>query len=753
MIATIQQNFIQRTATYSTLEAPIAAPLFRKPFFVAESVKLATLIVASPGFYEVHLNGEDITKGLLAPYRSNPDHYVYYDEYDITDRVVCGENVVGCIAGNGLQNAVGAGIWSFDKAVWRGAPCVAFGVKVVYENGEEETFYADATTKTAPSAILFDDLHYGEYYDARLEQDGWDTVGFDDSGWETAQMAPTPRGELRLCGAEPIVIRDELKPVAITPFEDGYIYDFGVNNAGLCRLTIQGEAGQKIVLRHCEVLKDGKPFFQNIRFNDGTDRYQEDEYTCKGDGVEVHMPRFTYHGFRYVHVTGVRLEQATEELLTYVLFSSAIRSAGHFTCDNDIINRLQEATVRSDISNFHYFPTDCPQREKNGWTADASLSAEQMLLNFTTENSYREWLQNIYKALNDKGQLPGIIPTAGWGYHWGNGPAWDNVIVNLPYFTYKYRGDKGILQDVAVPLMRYLTYLYSRRDERGLLEFGLGDWCQPDRLEHLFDTPLVVTDSILTVDIAEKAAFFYDVLEMPEQKRYAQALADGVRQGIREHLIDYTTMTVAGNTQTAQCMAIYYGIFEENEKPMALERLVERIHEKDDFINTGVLGGRVIFRVLADNGLADLALHMMNRPEFPSYGNWLKRGATTLWEGFFREDAERVLSMNHHFWGDISAWYYTYLAGMRINPTARDVNEVNIAPLFPQDMNRVDAAHTLPAGELQVAWTRVGDTMELSISAPEALHGCISLPVGWQFADGDSQKILQSGKYTIYNRA
>ena len=744
----IKQQFIRRTAEYSTAEKAVPAPLFRRRFEVKEAVRKATLLIGSPGYYEVHLNGEDITKGFLAPYRSNPDHYVYYDEYDVTDKVLCGGNVLGCIVGNGLQNSVGAGVWKLDKAAWRGAPCVAFGITILYENGEEEFVFSDTETKTAPSAILFDDLHWGEYYDARLELPGWDTPDFDDTTWEAAQIAPSPRGELRLCEAEPIVVRGELKPIAVAAYEDGYIYDFGENNTGLCRLTIQGEEGQKILLRHFEAFSDGKPHFDNLRFFE-KDRAQEDEYTCSGKGVEVHLPRFTYHGFRYVLVTGIRQEQATKELLTFVLLSSDIRSRGSFSCDNEVVNRIQEATCRSDISNFHYFPTDCPQREKNGWTADVSLSVEQMLMNLEPENSYREWMRTVYKAVDDKGRLPGIIPTAGWGYDMYNGPAWDNVIVNVPYFVYKYRGDKTIMAEAAVPLMRYLTYLYSRLDERDLVCYGLGDWCQPDRREDQYETPLVVTDSIMTMDIAEKAAFIYDVLGMAEQKQYAASLAERVKTAIRTCLICYEDMTVEGCTQTGQSMALYYGVFTEQEKPQAVERLLEFIHRDEDFIKTGVLGARVLFRVLAENGQVDLALHMITRPEFPSYGNWIQRGATTLWEGFWREKGARILSMNHHFWGDVSAWFYTYLAGMRINPTARDIRQLNIAPVFPSTMTQVKANHQLPFGEVSVSWARMGEEIELCVEVPQEVRGRILLPPDWAFVQGGRAISLQSGVYSL----
>lgn len=744
-------NFIKAGDKFTTIEEHIPAPLFRRTFTADREAASAELIITGLGYYELFVNGKKITKGSLAPYRSNIDDYIYYDSYDIASELSVGKNVIGIMLGNGIRNAPGAYIWDFEKARFRGAPITAFSLTVKYKDGSGETVVSDADTLTAPSPVIFDDLHFGEYYDARLEIPGWNLPDFDDSGWSRAVPAEPPRGEARLCEADPITVRSVIKPVSVTEYKDGsYIYDFGVNTAGLCKLRINGTKGQKVLMRYFETFVDGEPYFRNNRF-DPNDRFQEDEYYCSGKGTEEYTPHFTYHGFRYVLVSGITAEQATSELLTYLEMGSDIKQSGAFTCSDETVNKIQEATVRSDTSNFFYFPTDCPQREKNGWTADASLSAEQVLLNLAPEKSYKEWMRNIYKALNDRGQLPGIIPTGGWGYHWGNGPAWDNVIVYIPYYTYKYCGDRQILEELAAPLMRYLNYLFSRLDGKGLIAIGLGDWCQVGLIEDQFKTPLVVTDTILTCDIAEKAAFIYGELRMEAQKRFALSLAERTRAAFRENLIDKASLTVEGGTQTGQAMALFYGMFTDEEKARALDVLVKYIHEADDHFDTGVLGGKVIYRVLAENGYVDLAYKMITRPDYPSYGNWIARGATTLWEAFYPENG-RILSLNHHFWGDVSAWFYIYLAGMKINPTCRDTTEVDIKPCFAEALSEVSAYHDMPDGKISVSWNRNGGRITLAIEAAEKLHGKIGLPAGYAFEDGDTEKELKSGNYTVIRK-
>lgn len=748
-------SFISAGYEYADIEHFVAAPFFRKKFTVQETTK-ADIIIGVAGFYRLFLNGKNITKGELAPYISNPDDIVYYDSYNVSDYINEGENVIAVLLGNGLQNNSGGAMWDFDKALWRGAPKFAMRLRITAEDGSVTELESDETFKVCESPILFDDYRCGEYYDARLEIPDFHSAHFDDRNFKNAIRVKSPRGEKRLCTADPVRFYAELKPVSVTKEENGWLYDFGENNSGVCRISVNAMEGQKITLRYGEWLKEGKLCLDNIRCPQQSDKQkdfvQKSEYICKA-GEQTHTPSFIYNGFRYVLVEGITEEQATEDLLTYLKMSSITENAGKFTCSDDVINKIQEITIRSDISNFNYFPTDCPQREKNGWTADASLSAEQVLLNFYPEKCYREWMRNIYKAMNDKGQLPGIVPTGGWGYHWGNGPAWDNVIINLPYYTYVYRGDKEILEELSTLLMRYLNYLFSRLDEEGLMEIGLGDWCPPGVKEDEFETPLVVTDTILTYDIAIKAAFVYDVLEQDPQRQFALSLAKKVKTAFREKLLDKQSGAVMGNTQTGQAMAIFYGLITDEEKPKVLNLLLKYIDEADGHFNTGVLGGRVIYRVLAENGEVDLAYNMIVRPDYPSYGNWVKRGATTLWEGFYPEGAKvggRILSFNHHFWGDVSAWFYTYLAGIRVNPTGKDVTNVDIKPLFPEKLNSVSAYHDLRDGRISVSWERTNErSITLKIEAAEKLHGKIILPDGFIFADGSKEKTLASGEYIL----
>ena len=759
----LSNRFVRATDKVCTFQEHVNAPCFRKSFRLDGAVERAEMTICGLGFYELYINGKNITKGPLAPYISNPDDVLYYDRYDVVPYLQEGENVIGVVLGNGFFNPFGGAIWDFEKAVWIGPLRFALWFEAEC-GGKTVTFEADDSFKTHDSAILFDEYRMGTHYDARLEMPGWSAPGFDDSGWTNALHAEQPRGEAVLCPADPIVVTEERKPVSITKCSRGYIYDFGANLAGVCRLTISGKPGQKISLWHSELLKDGELdissiIFDRPGFRDYYFEYaQKDVYICKGEGEESFVPPFTYHGFRYVLVEGIDEAQATESLLTYLVMNSDLKERGGFSCSDETVNLLQLFARRSDLANFYYFPTDCPHREKNGWTGDASVSAEHMLINLHAEKSLREWMRNIRKAQRLDGALPGIIPTSGWGFAWGNGPAWDSVITNIPYYVYKYTGDDAILYENADMIFRYLNYITTRMDERGLISIGLGDWCQPIRRQlpegkeptdnDLYSSPLEFTDSAIVLDMCKKAAFIFERIGRHPQKEFAQRLHEALLTSIRTHLIDTDAVMAIGNCQTSQALAIEFDIFTEAEKPKAHQNLVQIIHADDDFMNVGMIGARYLFHVLAKGGNADLALEMITRPEWPSYGNWIARGATALWEDFVRPEGKQN-SKNHHFFGDISAWFIRYIAGLKPNPSTCNADEVEISPCFVTALEHAEAHFDAPKGRMEVCWKRESDKIVLSVVLPEGVFGVIRLPEGYYFADGEADCLAVSGDYVV----
>ncbi len=744
------EKFVCECREYSTYEKNVPAPIFRKSFVLDGEAELAEITVCGLGFYELFVNGKKITKGYLAPYISNSDHYTYFDVYDIRAMLVKGENVVGVMLGDGHQ--VGkTDSWKFRFNATNSAPLLAINVNIKY--GENALVFEGTDFVCKKGPIIFNDLRSGVFYDARLEEAGWNAPGFEEIDWHTPILAPRVRGKKKLCEAEPIRVTKELKPISIVkgemqpykcsrqiteflaslktfegpaPIDGGYIYDFGVNAAGIFRLKIKGERGQKISIQCGEQLVDGKLTANNINYYPNGFS-QRDIYYLKGDGEEVFEPMFTYHGFRYLYITGITEEQATEELLTYLVMNSALEERGTFECSDPVANKIFEMGRVSDLANFYYFPTDCPHREKNGWTGDASMSAEHMIMTIGAENSWREWLHNIRAAQLESGMLPGIVPTYDWGYEWGNGPAWDSVIFNLPYFAYKYRGDIGIIEENATAMMRYLEYISKRRfkdgEKTGLVAIGLGDWVPVGRATSDYEAELAFTDSVMVIDICRKASEMFGVIGLTLNKAFADALGAEMLDSVRKAYIDISTMTVKSKLgeaakdisnnrcQTSQAMGIFYDIFTEAEKPAATDVLVDIINSDGGSITSGFLGLRVIFHALSDNGHADLAYKMITKKEYPSYGHWVEKGETALLEQFYPYDEYYSSSKNHHFLGDVVNWFMSAVGGLRV----QSADFVQVSPNFIKSLEHCTVTHKLPCGDIGIHWERVNGVPELSV--------------------------------------
>ncbi len=762
----ISEKFIRANNKVCDFSEFVNAPYLRKSFNLDFVPEMAEITICGLGFYELYVNGEEITKGPLAPYISNTDHLCYYDNYNIASLLTPGENVIGVILGNGMRNAYGGFIWDFDKAESRGPVTLALCFEADGE-GKSLAFEADESFKTHPSPILYDDLRMGYCYDSRLEIPDWNKPGFDDSAWDNAISGEAPKGIKKLSIAEPIAKIREIEPVEIEkydslPFayfgtapdaeprketirENVYVFDFGINTAGVTRLKINGKPGQKITIRHAEHLQGGRFSVNTICFleDDRPENWkswyinygQTDVFICKG-GEEIFEPKFKYDGFQYAYVEGLLDEQVTGDTLVCIEMNSAISEKGSFSCSDEALNKLFENCRRSDLANFYYFPTDCPHREKNGWTADIHVSAEHMLINLFAENSLTEWLLSVRLSQTESGTLPGIVPTGDWGYC--HRPCWDSISTYLPYYLYKYTGEKSIISDNAEMMLRYLEFAITLRDENGLIATGLGDWVDPFR--HYNDdkcaAPLEVMCTFTIYDIAKKAAFLFEEAELYEYAKKAQEIADDMYKTIRTHLVDTETMTILGNCETSQTLGIAYGIFTPDELPLAKKQLIHIIHAAGDINTCGMFGLRYIFHVLSDMGEAELAYNIITSKARSCYGYWLDNGATTMWESFRPVDDDAVDSRNHHFLGDICSWFIQSLAGIKPNPNADDISYFEISPSFIRQLDFASAHFNSKFGRVSSSWKREGGKIFLDISIPDGVTCDVVMPKGFTLANG-----------------
>lgn len=726
------RRYISAGTQCNTQTKHVPAPVLRKEFACKLPISNAVLQISAAGFYRVFLNGQELTKGYFAPYVSNPNHIVYYDEYDVV-ALLQEKNVVCVLLGNGFTNSLDSGVWGFESASYRAAPKVYMSLAA----DGREVLVTDETFEVYSSAITFDDYRLGESYDARRENKSILDLHCSAQKEGNAVCVSAPEGQYKKCEAQPVRAFERRRPVRVYPSEKGYVYDFGINDAGFCRLQIDGKEGQKITLRYGEFTQNGRLEVSNVAALYGKFSHlaHRDEYICKA-GKQAWQPSFTYHGFRYVYVEGITAEQATEELLTYLVVHSDLPVRAKFSCNDAWLNKIQELSLRSSLACFHYFPTDCPQREKNGWTGDASLSCEQLLYNFDCVASLREWLHNVRKTQTAEGALPGIVPTDGWGYGNWSGPAWDSVIVELPYQIYRFTGDKGIIEENKRAIERYFSFLHAKRNEEGLISFGLGDWVEAGTVrEDLYRTPVEVTGTLTCIALADKAEYLF--LQVGDE--HGAARINSFRKALTEKFRKKYVKEgfVSCRTQTAQAMALGLGMFAEDAE-RAYGNLLSLIREDGNTLRVGILGIKYLLDVLSDHGDCDLAVALVKGPNYPSYGYWLAHGMTTLNEAFVEFEEEKypdelvrkdgrgqLISLNHHCWASVSAWFYKYLAGLRITRPAA----AEIAPCFPRTLSGASAHFVNDGRSIAVEWRRENGEIFLSAES-DGFEYSLRLPQG-----------------------
>ncbi|SHF23644.1 alpha-L-rhamnosidase [Caldanaerobius fijiensis DSM 17918] len=746
---------------------PSPAPLFRRVVSLEKKVASARAYVCGLGYYELYINGRKIGDDVLKPAFTRYDETVLYNTYDVTDAFRPGENVIGVILGNGWYNCFTKEVWNFEQAPWRDKPKLMLQVIVQYDDGSESVITTDRQWRVSTGPIVFDGLRNGEFYDARLEKQGWNDVGYDDSEWENAVIVPGPGGVLKSQQMTPIRITDTIVPKSVKEVKPGvFVYDLGQNISGWAQIKVSGPAGTTVTMKYAEKLKDdGDIDTSNIDVFVKSGEFQTDKYTLKGEGIEVWEPRFTYHGFQYVQVTGFPGRPTLDNLRGRVVHTD-FEAQGEFKCSNELLNSIQHAARWATLSNYMGIPTDCPHREKNGWTGDAQLSAEQVLMNFDPMTAYTKWMSDFQDVQRKTGQLPGIVPTGGWGYNWGSGPAWDSAIIFIPWYMYLYCGDEAILEKMYDNMKKYVDFMTTMATD-DILEFGLGDWCPPTGGPEGHKCPVAVTSTAyyyVDTHILSKVASILGKKE--DAERYAQ-LARRIRDAFRKKFFDPDTGQVLSNSQTSLSCALYQGLVNEDEKQKVLALLVEQVEKANRHIDCGILGAKYIMHTLTELGRADLAYDIATQTTFPGWGYWIAQGATTLWETW-SGDASR----NHHMFSDISAWFYKGLAGINPDPEVPGFKNIIFKPNPVGDLQWVKAWHESMYGKITCNWAVEGNNFNMHVIIPPNSTGTVYIPtsdpesvmengepvskqVGIQvkgYQDGRVVLLLQSGEYHFSSR-
>jgi alpha-L-rhamnosidase len=692
------------------------APWFRKEFETNKKIKSARAYIAVGGLYELYVNGQKAGNHRLDPMYTRFDRRILYVTHDVTDLVTEGKNAVGVLLGNGWYNHQSTAVWYFHEAPWRARPKFCIDLHINYTDGTKEIISSGTDWKTALSDVVFNSIYTAEHQDARLKQPGWNTPGFDDSGWKNAIPVSAPSNNIVAQNLHPIRNVKEIPAREMVKFNaTNYLFDFGRNISGVSKLKIKGAAGTEIRLIHAERLgKNGKADLSNInvhyRPTDDTDPFATDIFILSGNEDEF-MPYFNYKGFQYVEVNSSKPVEMTQESLTAYFMHSDIPVTGRIHSSNETLNKIWEATNSSYLSNLFGFPTDCPQREKNGWTGDAHIAIETGLYNFDGITIYEKWLADHRDEQQPNGVLPAIIPTSGWGYTWANGPDWTSTIAIIPWNIYLFYGDSRLLEQCYDNIKRYVDHIDDESPD-GLTDWGLGDWVPVKSV-----TPKEFTSSVYyytdVVILAKAAALFG---RQNDVEKYT-ALAEKIKNAINTKYLNEAAGIYGSGLQTELSVALYWGIVPDSLKSKVAKNLADRVIQDNKHIDVGLLGTKAILNALSENGYAELAAEVALQETYPSWGWWIKNGATTLYENW-NVDADRDISMNHIMFGEIGAWFYKGIGGIFPDPENPGFKNIILKPNFISSLDHFEASHDGPNGKIISKWGRTGENTVYNVTVP-----------------------------------
>lgn len=726
-----------------------AAPFFRKKFTAKKKIVSARAYIAAGGLYELYINGKKIGDELLTPAYTRFDRRTLYLTHDVTKQLQQNENVIGILLGNGWYNHQSIAVWYFHLAPWRARPTFCLDLRIVYDDGTTETITSGTDWKTATGPLTFNGIYVGEHYNAQLEQPGWNTVSFDDSQWKNAIPRQAPSQQIVAQSMQGIKAVEAINAKSIKRINDTtYVFDIGRNIAGITELRFEAPRGTVIKLKHGERLKtDGHVDMSNIDiFYKGADpgiSFQTDLYIAGGKGKETFKPRFNYKGFQFIEVTSNRPLTLTANDLTAYFVHSAVPPSGTVATSNPVMNKLWAATNNSYLSNLVGYPTDCPQREKNGWTGDAHIAIETGLFNFDGITIYEKWLADHRDEQQPNGVLPAIIPTGGWGYTWANGPDWTSTIAIIPWNVYLFSGDDKILRDNYSNMRRYVDHI-EELYPTGLTTWGLGDWVPVNS-----KAPLELTSSIYYFVDADILAKTSKLLGRETDHLHYVALAKKIKDAINEKYLDRPTGVYGTGLQTELSAPLYWGIVPDDVKEKVAANLAARVKTDQYHFDVGILGAKAILNALSENGHADVAYKLAAQETYPSLGWWIVNGATTLYENW-KIDSKNDISMNHIMFGEIGAWLYKSLGGIHPTTDEPGFKKINFKPSFPDQLNSFHCTHDSPYGTIVSKWSRAGNQVSLQLVVPANATATFFLPTGYKIKSDKKQAReidLSSGTY------
>jgi alpha-L-rhamnosidase len=674
----------------------------RKEFEVAGKVARAKVFMSGLGYSELRINGRKVGRHVLDPAWTTYDKRALYVAYDVTESLRQGPNAVAVMLGQG----------------WFKGMALLFQMDIELEGGGRLEVVSDSTWKAKSGPIVLDSIYNGETYDARLETPGWDRPRYDDAGWTAAEAVDGPKGVLSSQMMPAIQVTDTIVPLRMSSPEPGvYVFDMAQNFAGWAQLRVSGPAGTAVKMRFAEMLYDtGMINQENLR-----GARAEDVYILKGEGEEAYEPRFTYHGFRYVELTGFPGTPAADTIRGRVVHT-AVDEVGSFVCSKPVLNGLQRIIVWGQTSNLYSIPTDCCQRdERMGWMGDAQGTAEEAIYNFDMAAFYTNFLRDIRDVQDAKGTITDTVPHI-WGSRPAD-PAWGTAYPLICWYVYQYYGDRRILEEHYDGIKKYVEYLRTR-EENGLVKyFYYADWVAIDK------TPGSLVSSFYYYYDVRVLADMAKVLGNEQDAKLYSDLAGRIRLAFHREYFDPKSKNYANGTQTANTLALFLGLVPEAERGAVMGNLFDNIAYKNySHLTTGIIGTKYIMELLTSQGNPDLAYDIAVQTTYPSWGYMIENGATTLWELWQKREGPSMNSHNHPMFGSVGAWLYKALAGINLAPGSTGFEQILFQPRMVRDLRHASGTVRTERGEVGCAWSRTEGSVSVQVAIPVGSTAEIVIP-------------------------
>lgn len=708
------------------------AQYFRKQFSINKKVVSATAYVTAHGMYEAQINGKRVGDHYLAPGWTSYKKRLQYQVYDVTALLANGNNAIGVITGNGWYRGFLA--WAGNKNIYGKNNGVLLQLDIAYSDGTTASIISDGTWKSSTGSIRYSEIYHGETIDAREEKEGWSTASYNDAGWSGVKVAEHPDDVLIATYNEPVKKHETFKPAKIFTTPKGEkVIDFGQNLVGWVIVKAKGKAGDKITIRHAEVLdKHGNFYIENLRVANATATYY-----LSGKAEDVFEPHFTFYGFRYIKIEGV--EDIMPENYTAVALYSDMKPTGSFTSSHPLLNQLQHNIQWGQKGNFLDVPTDCPQRdERLGWTGDAQAFSRTAAFNFGVNNFFAKWLRDVEADQLPNGSVPFVIPNV-LGPGAAGSTGWADAATIIPWNMYLAYGDKKILETQYKSMASWVGFMEkASKDYLWNTGFHFGDW--------LFFRPFDDNDgrSAVTDKYMIAQCFFANSVQIMINtakvlgKNEDVARYTGLLKNLKDAFVkEYLTPNgrLISGTQTAYVLALNFDMLPENLREQAVDKLVANIKSYGNHLTTGFLGTPYLCHVLHRFGKTDMAYTLLMQETYPSWLYPVKMGATTIWERWngIRPDSTfepaSMNSFNHYAYGAIGDWMYRVVAGLDTYDDAPGYKHIKIQPHIGGGLTKAEAILETYYGRVISAWKVEGNKVVLIIEIPANTKATVLLPV------------------------